>query len=227
MTSSPEARRWSAFFDVDGTLISIKSMFSFLDFLVEQLNWQDDARYREYRRNLQAMIEQEQPREAINRYYYRIYEGLEVARVERLGRAWYARVRRNDRLLYGRMLDELRWHQRQGASTVLLSGSFQALLAPLAEELGIDSVLAAPLETRDGHYTGNLLGEPTIGQGKARRLREYSQQQGLNASHCYAYGDDVSDLPMLEAVGHPCMVNPGPSERAICQARQWPIIQAA
>lgn len=227
MTNSPEHQSWSAFFDVDGTLISIKSMFSFLDFLAQELQWQNDTRYRDYRLNLQAMIDAKQPREAINRFYYRILEGLEVELIEQLGRTWYAQVRCNSDLLYGRVLDELRWHQSRGAKTVLLSGSFQAVLNPLAEELGIDFVLGAPLEVRDGRYTGNLQGPPTIGQGKALRLREHSLQQGLDTSQCYAYGDDLSDLPMLEAVGYPCMVNPGPSEQSLCQARQWPIIQAA
>lgn len=228
MSSLPEPpARWSAFFDVDGTLISIKSMFSFLDYLAERLHISAASGLQAYRQTLQQMIAEDQPREAINRFYYSIYAGLDVAWVQQLGRDWYAAIRQRDGLFLGRMLDEIRWHQHQGASTVLVSGSFAALLTPLAEELGVDEVIAAPLEIRDGRYTGCLTGLPTIGQGKAEGVLAFTRQHRLHPKHCYAYGDDFSDIPMLESVGHPSMVNPDALVRDICQQRNWNIIEAA
>nr|WP_298138789.1 HAD family hydrolase [uncultured Pseudomonas sp.] len=228
MRNAPEhTERWSAFFDVDGTLISIKSMFSFLDYLIDQLSLGESAVVEAYRTTLQRMIAEEQPREAINRFYYSIYAGLDVAMVADLGRAWYAQVRRDDGLFFPRMRDEIRWHQRQGASIVLVSGSFAAILAPLAEELGAEFIIAAPLEVRDGCYTGQLTGHPTIGQGKADGVLAFTREHGLHAQRCYAYGDDISDIPMLEQVGYPVMVNPDPGSRNLCQQRNWDIIEAA
>ncbi|MHA6494891.1 HAD family hydrolase [Pseudomonas borbori] len=228
MKSAPEnAHGWSAFFDVDGTLISIKSMFSFLDYLIDHLRIAESARVQEYRQTLQQMIDQGQPREAINRFYYSIYAGLDVELVRSLGRAWYAQVRRNDGLFFSRMLEEIRWHQRQGASTVLVSGSFAAILEPLAEELGVGFLIAAPLEVREGCYTGRLLGRPTIGQGKADGVLAFTREHRLQPQHCYAYGDDISDVPMLEQVGYPAMVNPDQATRDLCQQRNWNIIEAA
>lgn len=228
MKSVPDsAPSWSAFFDVDGTLISIKSMFSFLDYLLEQLGTNDSPEVRVYRRRLQQMIAEEQPREAINSFYYSIYAGLEVALVQRLGRAWYAQVRNSDGLFFGRMLEEVRWHQAQGASTVLVSGSFAAILAPLAEELGVAFLIAAPLEIREGRYTGRLTGQPTIGQGKAAGVQAFTREHRLQLQRCYAYGDDISDVPMLEQVGYPVMVNPDPAARDLCQRRNWSVIEAA
>ena len=228
MRTVPEnAGAWSAFFDVDGTLISIKSMFSFLDYLIDYLNIAESTRVQEYRTTLQRMIAEEQPREAINRFYYSIYDGLDVELVANLGRAWYARVRSDERLFFARMRDEIRWHQRQGASIVLVSGSFAAILAPLAEELGADFMIAAPLEIKHGRYTGQLTGEPSIGQGKAEGVIAFIREQGLQAQRCYAYGDDISDIPMLEQVGYPVMVNPDAHARDLCQQRNWNIIEAA
>lgn len=219
--------RWSAFFDVDGTLISIKSMFSFLDFLEEQLSWRGQEHYQRYRAQLQALIDSQAPREAINRFYYSVYAGLPVAQLLALGRAWYAQVRRSAELFLPASLAEIRWHQAQGADVVLVSGSFNALLAPLAEDLGVTYLIGAPLEERDGVYTGLLSGLPTIGQGKVLGLRAHCQRRGQSPEDCYAYGDDVSDVPMLEAVGHPTMVNPDAARRQLCQVRQWNIIDAA
>jgi HAD superfamily phosphoserine phosphatase-like hydrolase len=109
----------------------------------------------------------------------------------------------------------------------MVSGSFAALLAPLAEELGISAVIAAPLEIHDGLNTGRLSGKPTIGQGKAEGMLAFTRQHRLQPQHCYAYGDDISDIPMLENVGHPCMVNPVGLSRSICQQRNWNVIEAA
>ncbi|MCZ4324354.1 HAD family hydrolase [Pseudomonas anguilliseptica] len=228
MKKAPDnAGNWSAFFDVDGTLISIKSMFSFLDYLIEALLITDLPRVKEYQTALRQMITNEQPREAINSFYYRIYEGLDVERVRELGRDWYAQVSRDNNLFFARMREEISWHQRQGASIVLVSGSFAAILEPLAEELGADFLIAAPLEILNGRYTGHLTGHPSIGQGKADAVQAFIREHQLLAQRCYAYGDDISDIPMLEQVGYPVMVNPDANSRSLCQQRNWNIIEAA
>ena len=225
MKNALESGRSCAFFDVDGTLISIKSMFSFLEFLVEALAIEESTL--DYRQQLQQMITDQAPREAINRYYYRLYTGLEVDLVAQLGQQWYRQVRDREGLFYPRMLEEVRRHQLQGLRTVLVSGSFAAILQPLADELGIDDLIAAPLEIQAGRYTGQLIGLPTIGQGKAVGIRNYLRAYPAITAQCYAYGDDVSDLPMLESVGFPVTVNPDATLRGISQHRRWPIIEAA
>jgi HAD superfamily hydrolase (TIGR01490 family) len=227
MRNAPDQPTWYAFFDVDGTLISIKSMFSFLDYMVEELNIAGSPQVSDYRARLARMIAEEAPREDINRFYYSIYAGLDVELVEQLGRQWYGLVRNREGLFLSRMLEEIRWHQRQGARIVLVSGSFRAILQPLAEELRIDDLICAPLEVRAGRYTGQLTGTPTIGQGKAEGMRAYAQRQPIEATRCYAYGDDISDVPMLEMVGNPSSVNPDAAFRDLCKQRSWNIIEAA
>lgn len=228
MRNVPElTSSWSAFFDVDGTIISIKSMFSFLDYMVHELKIEGAPRVQAYRRRLQRMMAEDCPREEINRYYYSIYQGLDVDLVQRLGRQWYAQVRTQEDLFLPRVLEEIRWHQRHDANIVLVSGSFAAILEPLADELGVDFLIAAPLEVQDGKYSGQLCGPPTIGRGKAEGLLAFAQYHQVQRERCYAYGDDISDIPMLELVGHPAMVNPDQALRSLCQQRSWSIIEAA
>ncbi|KFX71181.1 hypothetical protein TMS3_0104410 [Pseudomonas taeanensis MS-3] len=227
MKSGPEVARSCAFFDVDGTLISIKSMFSFLEFLIDELRIGESERVKAYRAQLQQMIAEDAPREAINRFYYSLYAGLDVELVARLGQQWYRLVRSRKDLFYPRMLEEIRRHQQQGVRIVLVSGSFRAILQPLADELGIDDLIAAPLAVQQGCYTGELTGLPTIGQGKAAGILAYALEHPIDTADCYAYGDDISDIPMLESVGNPTTVNPDDTLRSICQQRRWPIIEAA
>ncbi|MBL7326039.1 HAD-IB family hydrolase, partial [Escherichia coli] len=42
--------------------------------------------------------------------------------------------------------------------------------------------------------------------------------------HCYAYSDSITDLPMLEAVGHASVVNPDRGLRKEASVRGWPVL---
>ena len=74
----------------------------------------------------------------------------------------------------------------------------------------------------DGRYTGDILFY-AYGPRKADAMRSLAEERGYDLSECYAYSDSSTDLPMLEAVGHPIAVNPDSSLRATALARDWPI----
>ena len=40
----------------------------------------------------------------------------------------------------------------------------------------------------------------------------------------FAYSDSATDIPMLEAVGHPYAVNPDRALRKEAVAREWPVL---
>ena len=47
---------------------------------------------------------------------------------------------------------------------------------------------------------------------------------GYELDRCYGYSDSASDLPMLEAVGHPVAVNPDGALERIAHQRGWPVV---
>ena len=47
---------------------------------------------------------------------------------------------------------------------------------------------------------------------------------GYDLTHCFAYSDSVTDLPMLDAVGHPTAVNPDRALRRAASSRGWPVV---
>jgi HAD superfamily hydrolase (TIGR01490 family) len=215
-----------AFFDVDGTLIRIKSMFSFSDFLVRQLAIEAQPHVILYRQTLQAMFAAGAPREELNAFYYTLFKGLSVELISQLGRRWYQEYCPKE-VFFEAMLDVVREHQAMGQRIVLVSGSFEAVLRPLAEELGITDLICAPLEVRpNGCYSGNLTGPSTIGEGKAQGIRAFAEQHQVDLSHCFAYGDDISDFPMLDQVGTAVVVNPDPALLDSVEQRQWHFIRA-
>jgi len=104
------------------------------------------------------------------------------------------------------VLQRLRWHQRQGHRTVLVSASLRAYLDPLARSLGVDEVLCTDVADDDGLYTGELLGTNCRGAEKVTRLRAWLAAEGLDSVPLWAYGDSKGDGPMLDAADHPVWV---------------------
>ncbi len=79
-------------------------------------------------------------------------------------------------------------------------------------------------EVVDGVYTGDLAGPFCYGPGKVDAIREMAGWEGFDLSRCYGYSDSASDLPMLEAVGHPVAVNPDKALAEVASVRGWPVV---
>lgn len=214
-----------AFFDVDGTLLHLKSMFSFHDFWYRR--WKDPndpvaaEEYKDVTAILRALADSDEPRELINRRYYEFFSGRSVDDVTRCAQAWARSAIANPRLFIPEVIEELDSLRAKGIEPVFVSGSFLEVLAPLAEHLGVRQVLATRLLHADGKYTGRFESPQTIGQGKATAIDEFLARQGSTAADCWAFGDDVSDLPLLSAVGHPVAVIGDRALGAAARHRGW------
>ena len=114
-------------------------------------------------------------------------------------------------------------HRDAGRRVVLVTGSLDFIVEPLARRVGASDVLAARLVESDGRFTGELDGRPLSGTRKADLMREYATQKGVDLASSHAYGDSVADLPMLEVVGFPHVVNPDRRLTALAAARGWPV----
>jgi putative phosphoserine phosphatase / 1-acylglycerol-3-phosphate O-acyltransferase len=97
------------------------------------------------------------------------------------------------------------------------------MIAPFAEAMGFDAVIATAYETKDGRYTGRLYEGFVWGTGKLKAVRAWAKEQSINLDDCHACSDSVFDTPLLATVGSPHAVNPDPSLTVIATARRWPI----
>jgi phosphoserine phosphatase len=84
-------------------------------------------------------------------------------------------------------------------------------------------VIATRMRIADGHYTGELECY-AYGEEKAVQVRRLAAERGYSLPDCYAYTDSVTDLPLLEIVGHPRAVNPDRALRRIAAVRGWPVL---
>ena len=115
-------------------------------------------------------------------------------------------------------------HRHAGRATYIVSASPVELVSPLAAALGMTGGIGTVSEIVDGIYTGNLAGPFCYADGKVEAITELARWEGFDLGQCYAYSDSVSDLPMLDAVGHPVAVNPDGKLERIAQRRGWPIV---
>jgi len=113
-----------------------------------------------------------------------------------------------------------------GQHRIVVSASPIELVSRIAEALGLEGAVATRSELdEEGRYTGQLVGEFCYGAGKVIEIEKLAAERGYDLSRCTAYSDSVSDLPMMERVGHAVAVNPDRELRALAHERGWRIVE--
>ncbi|MFC4243670.1 HAD family hydrolase [Gryllotalpicola reticulitermitis] len=218
-----------AFFDVDETLVSVRTLESFLMAYLKEVPSMISME------RLQQLAKQvvELDREEFNRIYFAIWAGQPVEQVLEIGERWYAANEGTSGFYRPNVLGRLRKHQADGDRVVLVSGSFAAPLRPIAAAVGADHVFCTELEVApDGTYTG-VIAAAMIGEDKRRAVESYLAELTPGSApladssappvQTWGYGDHPSDLALLEGVTDPVVVGSDPAMLAVAQERGWPV----
>lgn len=214
----------AAFFDLDRTLISGASAFPFgveawrqgLATRGEIINWAVEA----IMFSLTGDKGEGSSTDVRTEFLMRI-KGTPVSDLDGIGQAilpkLVARVRPESRKLIG-------MHHEAGRDTWIVSASAQGIVEPLAAALGMTGAIGTRGEIAGGVYTGELDGPFIYGPGKAKAIEKLAGDRGYDLALSYAYSDSVSDLPMMDMVGHPVAVNPDSELETLAHERGWPIV---
>ncbi|MFJ7958482.1 HAD family hydrolase [Streptomyces sp. NPDC096319] len=129
-----------------------------------------------------------------------------------------------DPIIYDEAASLIEEHHAAGRDVVIVSTSGAEVVEPIGEMLGADRVVATRMVVgEDGCFTGEVE-YYAYGPTKAEAVRELAESEGYDLARCYAYSDSATDIPMLEAVGHPYAVNPDRTLRREAAARKWPVL---
>ena len=147
-------------------------------------------------------------------------KGWDRRDVERLVREVLVEV--IDPYVYQEALDLMALHRAEGRQIYIVSSSPEEVVRPLAGHFGISGVIATRARIEEGRYTGELEFY-SFGESKAEAIRSLAERVGIDLEGSYAYTDSITDLPMLEAVGHPVAVNADRDLRRESEARGWDV----
>ena len=125
-------------------------------------------------------------------------------------------------LVYREALEHAAVHHERGEPVYIASAALQEVVEVISNELGFEGAIASRAEVHDGAYTGRLE-RRLYGDAKADALRELAVEQKIDLTGSTAYSDSYTDVPFLEAVGHPVAVNPDRALRRVAAGRGWPV----
>ncbi|MDB5101155.1 MAG: HAD-superfamily subfamily hydrolase [Cyanobacteria bacterium RYN_339] len=107
---------------------------------------------------------------------------------------------------------------------VLVTGAADFCVAPFAKRYGFDAVIATRLEYRDGRATGRIIPPEVFGPNKAKLIRDHAAAHGIDLAASSAYTDSISDLPMMDVVGRPGVINPDAALQRAARDYHWQIL---
>jgi HAD superfamily hydrolase (TIGR01490 family) len=126
--------------------------------------------------------------------------------------------------VYPEAIETLRRHQEQGHVVAIVSGATKFVVKPLAEALGVKHYLYTRLEVENGRFTGRVIDPICFEEGKIYWLQQFIDERGIDLAKSWFYTDSITDLPLLDLVGHPVAVNPDPFLFRAARRRSWEVL---
>lgn len=214
--------RPAAFFDLDKTIIATTSATAFSrPFLAGGLLTRGDVLRTAYAQFLYLVggADAEQT-ERLRARLSAVSTGWDVATVRRIvAETLHEHI---DPVVYAEAVELIATHHTAGRDVVVVSASGSEIVEPIAALLGADHAIATRLEVAEGRYTGGI-DFYCYGENKAVAMRELAEREGYDLAASFAYSDSITDVPMLEAVGHAVVVNPDRTLRRLAEERGWQV----
>ena len=212
-------------FDLDNTLLGGDSDFEWAQFLIEQ-----------------GVLDRE-VYEAKNQQFYDQYKAgtldihafldFQLKPLSRHPRTqldvWHAQymLQKIKPIILPKAIELVARHALDADLMAIVTATNSFVTAPIAEEFGIENLIATEPEQVNSQFTGNIIGVPSFREGKVTRLDAWLQARGLNwqsIMESWFYSDSLNDLPLLERVTYPVAVDPDPILRAHADKQGWPVI---
>jgi HAD superfamily hydrolase (TIGR01490 family) len=214
-----------ALFDLDNTLLSGDSDFEWAQFLIEQgaldrelFEAKNLAFYEQYKAGTLDIHEfldfQLKP---LSRHTRNVLDGWRDNFMQNKVRGMVTVAAQ----------DLVAKHRATGDVCVIITATNSFITSPIAQEFGVEHLIATEPEERDGEFTGCVVGVPCFREGKVARLESWLAQQGWgweSFSDSYFYSDSLNDLPLLKKVRHPVAVDPDETLRSYAEQHGWPIL---
>jgi HAD superfamily hydrolase (TIGR01490 family) len=218
---APQAKRYVAFFDIDNTILSINSgstlvreayksgLMNNSDLLnAIYLSWL----YKFHLRDTDLIVS------GMGRWL----KGHTVDEVNLLSEHVVNKYLVN--AIRPEIYSEIKFHKENNAEVVILSSVIFQICRKLGSYIGVDNVICTVMKVEDGVFTGSPENSFCLEDEKRIRLMQYCEMRNYRLSEAFYYGDSISDLTALKAVGHPVCVQPDRKLSRIAHENGWRIL---
>src|SRR5271156_3156885 len=218
------SKRRAAFYDLDGTLVDLNLVHAAIFSLANVGEWTGRISYLLgfAARIPRLYIAENRDRRTLNTGLFEAFKGVSRDRLVS------PREEYCDRILVGHLFPRagelIEANREAGIEPVLVTGSPDFIVAPLARHLGIAEFAANRFVFSRGRATGRLAEPVMAGDDKAVWCAEYAARHEMDLADCWGYADSHYDTAFLAALGHPVAVNPDRRLRAAALSRQWPVL---
>ena len=208
-----------AIFDLDGTLLSGDSDYNWGQFLVEEgivdANTYKAANDKFYQDYLTGSLDIHE------------YLAFSLAPLVKYDQAQLVTLhnqfmqKKIAPMMQNKALNLIKEHKDKGHFLMIITATNEFVTGPISKLLGMDHLIAPTPEIKDGRYTGAVTGVPSFQAGKVTRLNAWLAETGNTLEGSYFYSDSHNDLPLLELVSHPIVVDADDTLTEIAKQRNW------
>lgn len=214
-----------ALFDLDHTLLPLDSDYEWGEFTI-RIGWNDPVEFA--RRNDEFYAHYQAGTLDVHDYVRFATEAVRL-RGPQAAMAAHQQFMRDviTPAIKPQALDLIRQHQAAGDEVLIVTATNEFVTRPIAQAFGVAELIAVELERgADGRITGEILGVPSLREGKITRVAQWLAGRGLDWRDVETifYSDSMNDLPLLERVDRPVATNAEERLRAIATERGWRIL---
>jgi len=213
-----------AFFDVDNTLLKGSTLF-FLGRGMYQRGFftkKDISAF--VLANLRYRLTGKENKDEITRFQNAACEfikGHNVIEIEKIGQEIYEEY--VSPAIWQGTVEIAQEHLSKSEEVWLVTATPLDMASLMVKRLGFTGALGTKAEIENGVYTGKMIGNLLHGREKALAIVELANQNGFSLENCYGYSDSHHDIPLLEAVGSPRVINPDTLLRIRAYRDNWPV----
>src|SRR5271163_1815661 len=213
-----------AFYDLDGTLVRLNLVHAARFMLANVGEWSGRlSNLAGFAARIPRLyFAERRDRRLLNTVLFEAFKGVSRDRLFSLGEEYCERIM--IRNLYPRAVELIEANRAAGIAPVIVTGSPDFIVAPLARHLEIADFAANRLVYGRGIATGRLVPPVMASDEKAAWCAQYAAERDIKLADCWGYADSHYDTAFLAALGHPVAVNPDRKLLAAATNRQWPVL---
>ena len=220
--TSYEKQRALAVFDLDNTLLSTDSDYSWTEFLISKghINTQS------YRKRCQGFYDDYCKGELdIDQYIAFITGPMQQLWPDALPALQQEYVQHMRQAMPNAARALVAAHRERGDFTMIMTATCNVITEGICQAFGVHSWKATMLKHTESGFTGTIDGTPCFQEGKRTILTQWMQQRPQFAfERTWFYSDSHNDLPLLEAVGKPVAVDPDSRLQHYAHTQHWPVV---